>query len=297
MAIAVKVDGWTLLNLLGVEKALVALVKKAGVSIEVEPTRIKFRMPEGIGGSEEVPVKFEHIKQLQAGTLGNLSKQSLKLMVTATLKKLNAKLGSAAATPGPAPKAEGGATVLGVMQILNKPASVVVKGDPEQLEKLAASLTAQPGKLQVLETEKAANPAQEPPYGYFTGQDGNWELGKLKTAPTVPLRNATKLYQPVKGSSATSRYFLVAAGKGIRVAARYRQQNLSIRIEGQEFASHKAQMEACGFHNVATDYASMHLQVADPVLAAKALGAVLLGLGIQLDTPLPDLTKLKDLGS
>ena len=73
---------------------------------------------------------------------------------------------------------------------------------------------------------------------------------KLKTAPTVPLLQATQLYQPVKGSSSHSRYFLVGANSELRIAARYKQQSLSIRVEGQAFAKNKARLEACGFTGV-----------------------------------------------
>jgi hypothetical protein len=40
----------------------------------------------------------------------------------------------------------------------------------------------------------------------------------------------------------------------------------------------------------------MHLAVPDPVTASKALGAILLGLGVELVTPLPNLTSLKEVG-
>ena len=40
----------------------------------------------------------------------------------------------------------------------------------------------------------------------------------------------------------------------------------------------------------------MHLQVDTPVIAAKALGAILLGLGATIRTPLPNLRHIKGLG-
>ena len=54
-------------------------------------------------------------------------------------------------------------------------------------------------------------------------------------------------------------------------------------------------MLACGFTGLNADYASMHLQVVDPVIAAKALGAILLGLGVPMITPMPNLQLIKDI--
>ena len=124
-----------------------------------------------------------------------------------------------------------------------------------------------------------------------------FDLGKLKTGELVKLRDATMMYQPVHGSSTASRYFVVAANKDIRVAARWKGSALSIRIEGPGLDQHVGSIKACGFDNVnqGKAYASLHLEVGlDQVLASKALGAVLLGLGLPLETPIPRLELIKD---
>jgi acetylornithine/succinyldiaminopimelate/putrescine aminotransferase len=51
----------------------------------------------------------------------------------------------------------------------------------------------------------------------------------------------------------------------------------------------------CGFGKVSASYASMHLQVETPVIAAKALGAILLGLGLPISTPMPNIKLLRQL--
>lgn len=124
------------------------------------------------------------------------------------------------------------------------------------------------------------------------------DLSKLSTAPVVKLRDAKSMYQPVKGSSSGSRYFMVAAADDVRVAARYHGQTLSIRIEGPAWKKHKATIAKSGFSTVdeSKDYASVHLAVADDMLANKTLGAVLLGLGVQFETPLPLLKVIKGKG-
>jgi hypothetical protein len=144
-----------------------------------------------------------------------------------------------------------------------------------------------------------ANPAAGGDWsGFFTGPL-QFDLVKMKTAPPVKLRDATMMYQPVSGSSPGSRYFVIAAGKGLRIGARYAQDSLSVRVEGKAFADYATKLTACGFTNVNANqaYASMHLTVPDGLLARKALGAILMGLGVALDTPLPSLEALKNLGA
>ena len=58
---------------------------------------------------------------------------------------------------------------------------------------------------------------------------------------------------------------------------------------------HAAALEACGLAVKKDDYASMHLQVEDDDLRRKTLGAVLMGLGLAFDTPLPNYAILKEL--
>ncbi|MCO5157860.1 MAG: hypothetical protein M9945_14120 [Aquamicrobium sp.] len=120
----------------------------------------------------------------------------------------------------------------------------------------------------------------------------SFDLDKIKTADLVKLRDATLMYQPVHGSSAGSRYFMVAGNSSIRVAARYKGGTLSIRLEGPGLSDHKKKIEAIGFSKLSKSeqYASVHLDVGgDLLLANKTLGAFLVGLGVSLETPIPDL--------
>ena len=156
--------------------------------------------------------------------------------------------------------------------------------------------TKQMGAMTLLQA-KPPPVAASPP-----GGSGAWpcfDPKALKTATPIKLRDATRMYEPVKGSSPNSRYFLVAANQDLRIAARYKGTSLSVRIEGPDWTKHGACIQACGFDNVqlAQGYASLHLHVGDPVIASKALGAILLGLGIPLETPLPELKVIRNVGS
>jgi len=127
-----------------------------------------------------------------------------------------------------------------------------------------------------------------------------WEMcteAQMKSLPPIKLASATMMYQPVQGTSKNSRYFLVGANKNIRIAARMKGSALSIRFEGEGLQKLAANLNEVGIQSLSKEYASIHLTISDPVLAAKALGAVLLGLRIDLDTPAPNLNRLKGVGS
>ena len=114
--------------------------------------------------------------------------------------------------------------------------------------------------------------------------------------PQVKLPEATSMYQPVFGTSQDSRYYMIAAGAGIKIAARYSLAGtLSVRIEGPNLKKHTGVIIDAGFDKKAdSSHASVHLNVGqDPILAAKTLGAALLGLGLQLETPMPLLSVIK----
>jgi hypothetical protein len=118
------------------------------------------------------------------------------------------------------------------------------------------------------------------------------DLTKLKSQPVVKLREATHMYQPVTGSSPGSRYFMLAANEDVRIGCRLTDSTLSIRIEGPGWVKYAENIKNVGFDKVLPkhEYASVHLTVGhDIVLASKTLGAILMGLGIPLETPLPNL--------
>lgn len=132
---------------------------------------------------------------------------------------------------------------------------------------------------------KAPTPLKAPPEPWPM-----FDISKLHTAPTKSLTSATHMYQPVTGTSANSRYYLVAANKELQVAARWRPGDvaLSVRVEGLGFLKHQDAIQKAGLDNKGT-YASVHVGCADPVLARKTLGSILFGIGEPMETPMPDL--------
>jgi len=155
----------------------------------------------------------------------------------------------------------------------------------------------QPSKQGKPQSAMAMLPKQkvEPGAGSTPAKWPIFDKAKMKTAEPVSLSDAGHLYQPVKGTSAGSRYFLVAANDHLRVGARWRptHNSLSIRVEGDSFAKHIGNIQAAGF-DTKHGYASLHLSCPTELVARKALGAVILGLGVTIETPMPDLAVIAE---
>lgn len=204
-----------------------------------------------------VPVKHSHLDRLQKGTLATDALTGLGAEISAAIVKIKEDLMS----------------TVGALELLKKK-------QPED------------GPLAEPVAEAQVAKASQTAWSVF-------DTKQLTTAEPVKLRDATMMYQPVRGSSAHSRYFMVAANQDLRVAARYKGSSLSVRIEGPAWEKYKHKIATCGFDNISLEkgYASLHLAVPDDVLAGKTLGAVLLGLGVPLETPVPDLSVIKDAGA
>ena len=124
---------------------------------------------------------------------------------------------------------------------------------------------------------------------------------QMKSATPVPLTNATALYQPVKGTSGGSRYYVVGVSEGIKVAARWKATQLSVRVEGPKFAKVAPTLiegglfgpEFAGQYN--DDYASMHVEIAGKSDAQKVVGAVLGLLNDYIAHPVPNMNLLENI--
>jgi hypothetical protein len=127
-------------------------------------------------------------------------------------------------------------------------------------------------------------------------------LDKMKTEAPVKLKIASKLFQPVLGTSAGSKYFVVGLGSGIRVAARYKGSaehgKLSVRIEGDSFPKLTMKIQEAGVFGPTfagkfdSDYASMHVAVAGKSEAQRVIGAVLGCMAPFISHPCPDIEPL-----
>ena len=127
------------------------------------------------------------------------------------------------------------------------------------------------------------------------------EASDLDVSKVVPLLDAKAVYQPVKGTSSSSRYFAVGFTKqGISFAARYDDQTLSIRAEG-DVGKFKTELVSAGFNEGYIDskgtYTSVHFHGLPVLMAQRTLAAVLAGTGFDFNNAFPKAEVFKDKGA
>jgi len=115
-------------------------------------------------------------------------------------------------------------------------------------------------------------------------------VSEFQSGKPLKLEDANLMYQPVKGSSTKSIYHVVAMTTDLRIAARYQGGSLSIRAEGN-LDKFKERLKEGGFSmgNIGKGYVSVHLTIADQLLAKRTLSAILAGMGVAFATPIPVL--------
>lgn len=215
-----------------------------------------------------VPVSFTTLHALHSGKLGALDASKICGSLTAVLIELVGLYSKGKLQPLPS-------------GTLSKLPPLTVSQTPIGTPELTAAPVHVPG---------APVPIPAPPYN---GTDYSPLLpSEMVKAPTIPLVKATRLYQPVDGTSAGSRYYLIAANQNLKVAIRWLNNVLSVRTEGALNSNLKGKLTALGFSFKSSDYSSMHLNCNDKTMAYKAVGAILFASGQNFLTPMPNLTQL-----
>lgn len=276
MAISItSLNGMSAISKIGISQELYDWLASAPLKVALSANEFVFTLPENMDGPMAgthitVPVDLSSMQKLSIGQLPLTKKQALSATLTATLQKIRSEHGDALAKLDPT-------EIIAANKAPAKPTAL------SKLPPLAPTLSAD-----TKEKLEAIAPVKK------TGMWLPFDQAKMKTAPLTKLRDATQMYQPVLGTSAGSRYYLVAANKDLRVAARYMPHKLSVRIEGPGFSKYVPEIKKAGIEvHGAKGYASIHLDVgSDPTMANKTLGAILLGLGIPLETPIPELKKI-----
>lgn len=99
------------------------------------------------------------------------------------------------------------------------------------------------------------------------------------TKHTLPsLKDATELLEPVHGTTTSTKYWVVAVGNGLNVAARLKSKDgISVRVEGTLLAHHKSQLEKLGFEDNGT-HCSIHYAAPSNEIAKKSVGALIFGI-------------------
>lgn len=117
-------------------------------------------------------------------------------------------------------------------------------------------------------------------------------VADILSKPTVALKDAEMMYQPVRGTDPSSRYFVIAMNERVKVAARVANGKVSVRVEGALTAEELNGLLGSGLTNHEGKYLSAHFTYGN-VNPNRVIGAVLLGCGVDFTTPLPDLSLIK----
>lgn len=100
-------------------------------------------------------------------------------------------------------------------------------------------------------------------------------------ASPVLLRDATAIFQKVRGTSQSSIYEVIAVSSQVKVAARVKHgAGVSVRAEGEMTAGQRQALVALGMKDSNSGHLSLHLQgvPSDPTSVAKVFGSLLFGL-------------------
>lgn len=122
-----------------------------------------------------------------------------------------------------------------------------------------------------------------------TNKIPNYE--EVKALQPVALRDAVYMYQPVLGTSHSSIYSVVALTDSLAMAVKLGGNNISVRVEGNISTEDKLKLATVGLTDKGA-YLSGHFDTQGKCDASRVLGAILLGCGIDYNTPLPKLSMI-----
>jgi hypothetical protein len=123
------------------------------------------------------------------------------------------------------------------------------------------------------------------------------EAEVVDLSKVVSLFDASEIFQPVKGTSASSIYRVIALRNDLKVAARYINNTVSIRIEGDIKNYFEKLKQASMSVHAGKGYASMHLGgIETPVMMRKVVASILGAMEIEFDRTLTKLSKLQGEG-
>lgn len=112
----------------------------------------------------------------------------------------------------------------------------------------------------------------------------------------VKLIHATELGQIVLGTSASSKYVMIAKFAGLNLAIRSKGSTLSFRVEGPAISSYQSRLDELGF-SVKGDYASAHFDVVEQAMALKTVGAIIGRIGFSHLEGVTDATPFLNQGA
>lgn len=293
MAVKIKsLNGLAAIKKIGLSDTLFDWLSASPVKVALTAKEFVFTLPPSVTPKADpeltLPVTLTDMQKLSMGTLEPSKQALLKAALADLVGKIKSTWGSALEGVS-----EGELDEAWHFNAAPPKASTLSKLPP-----LTPTLTVPP------ETAKEIDAILTPAKSGVTvnsSKSGLWlpfPEDKMKSAPLTKLRDANQMYQPVLGTSAGSRYYVVGGNNDLRIAARLVGSKLSVRVEGPGFGpqqTHLAQFGMSVSEGKTGAYASIHLNVGDDLtMASKTLGAILLGLGLPLDTPMPEIKKINN---
>jgi hypothetical protein len=265
---------FTFLEKVGIDPKLLEALTQQNVTLVLGFFDLKFMSPQGVElGNYKLPKSTNDIMK---GLVDPMVKEAIKGGLTHVIMKAVNYENKEALTTGKGiltvnDEVLGTVTDLKLNFDIGKPATIKV-----------------PHKALSVEQDTANNPPS--PSQYIAQSDSS--LKALLESPTIPLKQATKMYQPVKGTDPGSRYFAIAYGSGIAVAVRITNM-VSIRVEGNLTSEIKNTFHKMGIQDNGT-YLSGHFDAkGSNVIPERVVGAVLMGSGLEFTSPMPNLTYIK----
>lgn len=290
MAISFKSDegyGFGIAQLFGVSDHLIYKAKAIGVTVEQSsPGNFIVKHDGIVHGS--IPVKGSAISLAKSKTLGPASKEALKFQFESALTKA---VNSPDWNPLIVPK---GSDFLHPTKETNKP------GNKPEGPKVADFLCPtkeikKPGtKPDVVVPKSGISMTMVKPDVVFPK---SWSMpmvkpdhvAKFPKDGAVPLCKATKVYEPVVGTTAGSVYYVLAMFDGLNLAARCGPgQKLSLRAEGVNLKEYLPALEDFNMDSKGS-YCSGHYQVENLGLMLKSLGALIGRIGYSKSLSVADL--------
>lgn len=113
-------------------------------------------------------------------------------------------------------------------------------------------------------------------------------VGMFPKYDPCSLSMATKVYEPVTGTTGGSVYFVLAIFDGMNIAARVAGKKLSLRAEGPKLKSYQSALDELGM-DAKSSYSSGHYDVSSTGLMIKALGALVGRVGFSKVKALADI--------
>lgn len=266
MAVEYDVDGLKLLTKMGFDPAP---LKAAGIAVAVTPSAVRFHKGNFVLAT--APMKMSTAIEVADGkapaSIATTAKTQLAKAIEIALEK--------AATP--------------------ETAGSVLHGAPTPAAKPK-------GWKAPVGGQAATKPVQAPPpvpAPVFAAPAGAFPIDQMDSGSRVKLRDATALYQPVFGTDGGSRYFVILAGPAVKIAARWKGSQLSIRAEGTGLEACAGALGDLGLSVHTGGHYSAHFHVDGQELAAKTIGAVIGAVAsvAQVDTPIPNAFVFQGKGS